>query len=180
MLPDSLGPEAFTAQAGQDLRGEYALGELERLEDLLRENDGVATVELRCSLDDEGRRRLVGRVRATLALQCQRCLGTCYHPVDSSFDVIVVASPEEGAALPEELEPFLTTEGRGSGKTGMERDRVIPRVLVEEELLLALPPVTLHGPEDACHPPEHEAGFSAEERSPFASLRGRVGSDSTR
>ena len=88
---------------------------------------------------------LAGAVR----LHCQRCLQAMELAVRSTVRVALLASAEEGGALPEEIEPMLAPDGRISVAD-----------LVEEELLLALPIVALHEAGDC------PARTAADERGP--------------
>lgn len=82
--------------------------------------DGTATADL----------SLGGTVR----LQCQRCMQAMELALSSTVRVALLGSAGEAGALAEELEPMLAPQGRLSVAG-----------LVEEELLLALPIVALHG-----------------------------------
>jgi len=74
---------------------------------------------------------------ATLA--CQRCLRPMTEPVDSSVRVALIATEADASRVPEHLEPVLAAGGR-----------ITVGELVEEELLLALPIVPLHGEASDC------------------------------
>ncbi|MBK5942310.1 MULTISPECIES: YceD family protein [Halorhodospira] len=160
MLPDGLAPDDFGTPPRVH-QGTLALPTMPRLAPLLAIQEGQAWARLEGSLDDAGRRELAGRIEADVPLTCQRCLGVYYHPVVVAFRVVIVATEEEGEALPDELEPYVC----GSA--------VRPLQVVEEEILLALPVVARHTGAD-CTPPEHEAGIAREALSPFASLQGKV------
>ena len=160
MLPDGLAPEDFEP-AAPEYRGAIALADLPRLAPMLAGASGEARVRLRGARDDAGRRLVEGAVEAVVPLRCQRCLEVVEYPVGEAFSVVIVASEAEGEALPEALEPFVSA------------DAVRPAAVVEEEILLALPVVVRHDA-GVCEPPEHGAGASRAELSPFADLRGRV------
>ncbi len=160
MLPEGLTPEDFQA-GGSVYEGWLAFAHMPRISPMLAEPGGEAWARLQCGIDTVGRRALAGQLEASVPLQCQRCLTVYYHPVAGAFEVTIVGSEEEGNALPEELEPFVSESA------------VRPLEVVEEELLLALPFVARH-PEAECGAPENRAGVSREELSPFAGLRGMV------
>lgn len=67
-------------------------------------------------------------------LQCQRCMQAMELPLRSAVRVALLTSAADAGTLPEEIEPTLVPDGR-----------VRVADLVEEELLLALPIVALHG-----------------------------------
>ncbi len=74
---------------------------------------------------------------ATLA--CQRCLEPMQESVSSSVRMALITAEAEASRVPEHLEPVLAPGGRTTiGE------------LVEEELLLALPIVPLHGQPGGC------------------------------
>ncbi len=160
MLPDGLAPDDFGAPPRVH-EGTLALPSMPRLAPLLAVQEGQAWVRLEGGLDEAGRRVLEGRIEASVPVTCQRCLGIYHHPVSGAFRVVVVATEEEGEALPDDLEPYV------SGSS------VRPLQVVEEEILLALPVVSRH-PGEECAPPEHGAGVAREALSPFASLQGKV------
>lgn len=174
MLPEALGPDAFArawltreisgvadVDEAPQWTGAIALAGMTLLRSALHDDSGEAEVWLYCGTDDARRRRIAGRVRATLILQCQRCLEACYHPVDSRFEVVVVQDEEEGERLPEDMEPFVAAGA------------VRPLRVAEEELILCLPPVALHEP-GMCEPPSNPTAATPEEKSPFAALKGLV------
>ncbi|UHD16202.1 YceD family protein [Thiocapsa bogorovii] len=116
---------------------------------------GAASVELRFSRDRDGRCIVAGRVRATLRLCCQRCLGEVEIPVDARIQLALIRRDEEALDLPEHLDPWLVTE-----------ERLVPLDMIEDELLLAVPVVPRH-PVGSCTagPVEHgEATASARNR----------------
>ena len=157
-LPDRVDPWRL-AEGAKVLEGLVALADLPRLAPALAAG-GEAAYRLEFGRED-GRAVVSGRVRAVLALRCQRCLEPLHLDVDSAFALAVVGSLDEAAALPERYEPAIAEDGW-----------VHPRDLVEDELLLAVPAVPLHEG-GACRPPatEPQAGSGAAPAdSPFAVL----------
>lgn len=120
------------ASRGQTLAGRIALGSLPRLAPSLAV-PGEAEYRLAFHLDSERRAVVSGEVSAELTVQCQRCLEPMVIAVDSRFELAFVRGLDEAARLPAAYEPALAEDGR-----------VRPADLVEDELLLALPPVPLH------------------------------------
>lgn len=80
-----------------------------------------------------------------LTLECQRCFGHLSFPVKSRERVAMVAGAEEADRVPTGRETILAPE-----------HRISIRELVEEELLLALPLVPLHEPEECAAAPAEE------------------------
>ncbi len=131
-----------------------------RLAELLDKEDTAdqdfAAYTLEFGRDASGRDLVRGHVTATLRLRCQRCNGLLELPVSSSFTLAVVQGLDEAAQLPMEYEPLLPDEAE-----------IDPAALVEDELLLAVPPVPRHAA-GACEPPTYStrADDGADDRSP--------------
>lgn len=94
---------------------------------------GSALYELCFQRDPQGRPIVSGRVVARLELICQRCLERVEIAVDAELLLGLVQTEDEGADLPDHLDPWLVVE-----------DRVRPVTMVEDELLLAIPQVPRH------------------------------------
>lgn len=150
------------AAAGAQVSGAIALDELERIRAELVQPGGEATVALEFRVDDEGYKVIEGRVDASLALECQRCLGPMAFPVAAEVRLAMVWGEEEIAALPQRFDGVVVGEGPSDLYD-----------LVEEELLLAIPLAPRH-PEGECAVREFAADSdqaSAEgSESPFAVL----------
>jgi len=146
-LPESVDPWRL-ADAGTRFEGSIPLRRLERLRGVLADLEGEAAYELAFHRDRERRPLIDGRVRARLALECQRCLGTMSFPVDSSFHLAVIEVPSEAERVPEHCDPVQAEEGRLS-----------PLALIEDELLLSVPQVPMHE-RSACNvdPASFESG----------------------
>lgn len=101
-------------------------------------------------------------VRGVATLVCQRCMQPVSVPVDTVARVALVASEDDVARVPAELEPVLAPGGRISiGE------------LVTEELVLTLPIVALHNEGESCAAAPAAAGPVAtgnETHKPFARL----------
>ena len=127
---------ARQVELNRTIEGVYPISKLTRLSESLSSNEGFVTARLEfghCA----GFPCLKGRVSATLAVECQRCLSPMKTEVTGRFKFALVNSEDEFELLPEELEPYLI-EG--------EEQSIIE--LIEDELLLSLPMVTVH--ETAC------------------------------
>jgi uncharacterized protein len=115
-------------------------------------------------VDPEGRQFLKGRVLAELSVQCQRCLQPMRVPVDSEFCLSPVHGEEEAELLPEAYDPIQPSD----------EDCVDLKALVEEELILSLPVVAVHEPEDCAADTSHYEGMAEPEKggkpNPFAVL----------
>ncbi|HIK74872.1 MAG: YceD family protein [Alcanivorax sp.] len=143
-LPPYLEPRKFADQE-RVVEGEARVGDLPRLREYRESLDQPVRVRLAFGRDEDGRRRVQGRVETSLVLVCQRCLEPVQQEVAADVDLMLVWSEEQAKALPADLDPLLVTE-----------ERVTLAELVEEELLLAMPLVALH---DQCpDPPPQSAG----------------------
>lgn len=135
-LPVHIDPIRM-AESRRLLRGRLALAEMSRLGEALQDTEGEVTVSLEFGTDNEGIRFMRGRIQAEVGLECQRCLETMRYPINSEFALAMVRSETEAEALPSHYEPLL-----------VEGDPLFLRDIIEDELLLALPIVAMHAPEE--------------------------------
>ena len=135
MLPETLD---FVRQVelNRTIEGVYPISKLARLSEALLSNEGYITAKLEFT-NSVGYASLKGTVSAKLLIECQRCLEPVETELSGRFKFALVSNEEEIELLPEEFEPYLL-EG--------EEQSVIE--LIEDELLLCLPMVTIH--EDDC------------------------------
>lgn len=132
---ESIDPLAL-ASKGRSIEGKIALAELHRVLPLLRSPTGEVEFVLNFKKDEAGIPCIQGRVRATLILQCQRCMGDMKHLVSAKVRLGIVASREAAEHLTENYEPLVCDE-----------ETTIVSIL-EDELILALPIVAMHKVED--------------------------------
>ncbi len=169
-FPDRLDPWRF-ADLGREVSGNLPLEDFTRLRECLLETGGNVSFDLRFSRDEQRRARLDGTISTQLSLECQRCLGEMVFPVESRLSVVFVQGLDEAERLSEALDPCLVEEGI-----------VDLKELIEDELLLALPQVSLHD-RDVCQlpaecssgdpVPEIEPGPGTQENdNPFSVLAG--------
>lgn len=135
-LPVHIDPIRM-AETRRLLQGHIALAEMARLGEALQDTDGVVTVSMEFGTDSEGIRFMRGRIQAEVSLECQRCLETMRYPIYSEFALAMVRSVAEAEALPSHYEPLL-----------VEGEPLFLRDIIEDELLLALPIVPMHVPEE--------------------------------
>lgn len=129
------------ARAGASRGGEIAVSRMSRLASLLCDDQGAARYQLDFYLDAQSRVLVSGRVQATLAVICQRCLEPMHLDLDLELRLGIVRSDEEAIALAKQYEPLMVTD-----------DAVSLATLVEDELILGLPTAPLH-PAGSCRPP---------------------------
>lgn len=136
-LPRSVDPFRLAEQEST-LEGSIPLERLARLVDCLWNGEGAEAVQscqvaLSFGKDNERRRIVFGQVEMAVTMQCQRCMGPMPVRLVSEFRLGLVTSDEQAQQLPKELEPFLTDDFRADIWS-----------MVEDELLLVLPPYPLH------------------------------------
>lgn len=160
-LPDFIDPLLF-AERRSILAGAIKIAALERLSDLVLVDDGDVQVEVRFA--KQGRRAVVsGTINAVLELECQSCLQGLSWPIDISFKLGVVSSPQEAEQLEIDCEPLL-----------LDGDEVSLNSLIEDEILLALPDYPKHGYDCMVQHGSKDADFDkesqAETNNPFSVL----------
>ena len=135
MLPETLN---FVRQVelNRTIEGVYPVSKLARLSEALLSNEGYITAKLEFT-SSVGFASFKGTVSTKLLMECQRCLDPVETELSGRFKFALVSSEEEIELLPEEFEPYML-EG--------EEQSVVD--LIEDELLLCLPMVTIH--EDDC------------------------------
>lgn len=140
---------------GRRLIGRIPVARFGRLSDVLIERQG----DLQCVLEGERTRQgsfIAMSVQGELVLQCQRCLTPVVYPLRVSAKLKLISPGEE---WPED-------DLEDDDSDAIEAASEMPVLaLVEEEVLLALPIVAVHG---SCEPPA-PAGKNLES-SPFAVL----------
>jgi uncharacterized protein len=115
LLPDFADPLRLCS-LGKVYEGTIALADLPRLAPLLTSSEGEAAFALAFAMDEERRPRIRVQVKATLIVECQRCLGPMGFEVDSVSDLVAVSGPDEADRLS----------------------------LIEDELILAIPSAPMH------------------------------------
>lgn len=165
-LPERIVPMRL-AEKGARLEGRVALRGMGRLTDLLHSAEGSAAVDLEFGFDLRGRPCVRGFVRADLRLICQRCLKPLTLHVESPVLLGLVTSLDEAERLPEDIDPLLCGP-----------EPLVLADMVEDELILALPQVSVH-PSGKCPHRRATGGTEAEihasqdsRSSPFAVLAG--------
>jgi uncharacterized protein len=141
--------------------GVYPLSKFTRLSETLLSNEGDVTVKIEFGYK-VGFACLKGRVSAKVLVECQRCLKPMETELAGSFKFALVSSEDEFDLLPEEFEPYL-----------LEGDEQSIIELIEDELLLSLPMVTVHDNACSVYMTKQEEAMKAEKEAshPFAALK---------
>ncbi len=164
MLSESLN---FVRQVelNRTIEGIYPIARLVRLNETLLSKDGHITAKLEFG-NSAGFASLKGHVSAKLLVECQRCLEPVETELSGSFKFALVNSEADFALLPEEFEPYL-----------VEGDEQSIIELIEDELLLCLPMVTIHDDNCSAYMMKQNAKIKAEMQAekeaenPFAALK---------
>ena len=133
-LPKSVDPYKL-AEQHTVLEGQVPAGALSRFRGAVMslDDNAVCSVRLSFGMDSERRRVVSGELEASVQLQCQRCMEPMPVTLRSDFKLGLVTSDEQAQRLPQDLEPFLTDDFNAD-----------LWLMVEDELLLVLPPFPLH------------------------------------
>jgi len=135
-LPIKINPLRMV-QERRTLAGSLPIAAMSRLVKIVTNNSGTVELELAFDLDQENRPLITGKLKAQLELECQRCLKPFKYQVDSEFSLVPVTTTEQAKALPSRYDPLMLTD-----------DEILLSDLVEDELLLNLPIIAKHIPED--------------------------------
>ncbi|HAX09001.1 MULTISPECIES: YceD family protein [Marinobacter] len=137
-LPRSVDPNKL-AEQNTTLEGVIPFRGLSRFREAVPglPEDGECSVKLSFYRDGERRRIVSGELSAPVILECQRCMGDMQVTLESRFDLGLVISDEQAQRLPKALEPFLVEDFNAD-----------LWAMVEDELLLVLPPFPLHEREE--------------------------------
>lgn len=160
-LPDDIRPWQLI-QAEESIGGQISTRRMGRLRECLH-CDCDIVVDLSFGVDEAGTARIGGVVEAELEVICQRCLDP----------VLVPLKCRVGLALVRPGNPVESPDSRYETlECGDEPISLIK--LVEDELLLALPPFPKHGVDECSIPAQYIATADAERPkrdNPFAVLR---------
>ncbi|MCH9698734.1 MAG: YceD family protein [Gammaproteobacteria bacterium] len=157
-LPVEIDPVKLV-EKNTHLQGALKISEMQRLSDSLVDHSGFASVSLLfCQEGDV--KTISGYAKATLVVECQRCLEPLRLAIDRNFKLGVVSSDMQAKQLPKHFEPLLLTD---------ETTRL--NELIEDELILSVPDIPVH---DECHfrqrHGQQETQEEERETNPFAIL----------
>lgn len=102
---------------------------------------------------------LDGRLAATIAAVCQRCLAPFELPLE--LELRLAFSASQGSDEAYEL-------------WELEDDRLTPADIVEETLIMALPYIAVHGDDSACRPAAVPGDEAVRMTTPFANLKAQM------
>ncbi len=141
---------ARQVELNRTIEGNYPVAKLARLSEALLSDEGHITAKLEFT-NSVGFASLKGKVSAKLMVECQRCLEPVETELSGSFKFALVNSEEESELLPDEFEPYLVKD---------EEQSIVE--LIEDELLLCLPMVTIHDEDCSGYMTKQNKKISAE------------------
>jgi len=150
------------AESGKTFQGSVPFSDLPRLCEVLSETRGALDYAISGVRDSGGRLALRVRIRGSLPVRCQRCLGSLDLPVAIDSTLALAGSVDEMQAEPLEVD--------GADWVLAGKDMKVGELL-EDELLLAIPYAPRH---DRCGK-ESENPAAEAASSPFAGLRSLIG-----
>lgn len=152
------------ARQGRELRGEIAVAEMPRLQDLLASPQGTVNYILRGMVGRDGNPMLELALEGSCQLRCQRCLAEMNYPVKLVSHLLLVPKNE--------FDEFFDEEG--------EMDCIAADAhldvqdMIEEEILLSLPFAPKH-PTGVCQNAVEK--LNSAKKNPFSVLSGLKISD---
>ncbi len=123
------------ARNGMELRGEAAIAEMPRLQDMLAAPEGSVRYVLRGLRDKHGKPMLELTLEGSCQLRCQRCLKALAYPISMTAHLLPVPEKELDVSFPEEGEEVERIPAQASMNV---------LDLIEEEILLGLPLAPRH------------------------------------
>jgi len=126
------------AHGGLMWEHEFSDTRFERLTDVAVSTRPHVMIKLQFAKLDK-RPTIHGEMRAMVELVCQRCMANMQYPLHEPFDLMLVESEAELAAVPETHEPWIAN---ALHLNVLE--------LIGEQLLLALPLIAKHADERDC------------------------------
>lgn len=135
-LPTTLDVRKASAR-GVSISGALKPLELPRFRALLAADDGVIRASLTFSRDEEGHYLVAVESESTVTVTCQRCLELLQKELHTSNTLAAVWSDDQARHLPRHLDPLILTE-----------EACDLWELVEDELILGMPPYSYHEQSD--------------------------------
>lgn len=135
-IPEHIDPFRYADQS-LGLSGRVKTEDMKRLSANVSSSDDMVTVDLQFGIDEQKIAYLKGHLKTKLTLQCQRCMEPFIYEIMANFALGIVNTLDEANALPELYEPALAKEGF-----------LALRELIEDEIILNLPIIPRHEPED--------------------------------
>ncbi|MFD2166537.1 23S rRNA accumulation protein YceD [Thalassotalea euphylliae] len=136
-LPITIDPYK-SAQRRLECEGVFQLSEMKRLLDACVSTQEQVEVSFQFDVDELGLVVISGKGSASVGLTCQRCNDEFVHELEIDFQFSPVKNAEGADDLPSYYDAIELDE---NGEVNL-------RELVEDELILAIPLIPRHEPED--------------------------------
>ena len=159
-LPETIDPMRL-AKTGEQLSGSYNLRQFDRVNASLENgSDAQVLFKLEFSRDNQNQLySIVGDLETALPQVCQRCMQPMLHQLSAMIKMAIVSNEAEAENLPADFEPYIDT-----GVPVKLQD------FIEDELLLAMPLVSLHE-EQECPAADKFKHVEMAKENPFAELK---------
>lgn len=137
-LPKYINPKELSIQ-GVEVQGTYLVYAMDRLSQLVTPESKSVTVSfhLKFQRDEEGKSVINGEVNAVITVICQRCAKPMALTLKAKPHLMILSQESQMAQMPKEYDPLVTYD-----------KPVLLKAIVEDELLLALPMIPKHQPEE--------------------------------
>ncbi len=132
ILPQYIDPRKLAARQAV-LQGRILAESCARLAEAVLEITSPVAVEVSFGSNASGRQVVTGNASVAVSMQCQRCLEPVLLKLEANLSLTLVWSDDEAKSLAKDAEPWLVTDAEAD-LWG----------LIEEELILAMPIVSLH------------------------------------
>lgn len=142
------------ATRGEHLQGTIPLKQMKRLISALSCSEGEVFIDVEFSVDINHVVILTGQIKTDAKLICQRCMGEMELPIALDFQLAFVRSEAEMERLPEGYEATL-----------IDNTSMMLSDIIEDEILLALPPIPKHL-DDNCSSDNVAEGWSSQQNEP--------------
>lgn len=149
-LPLEVDPFRLAARE-EHLQGAISLKQMKRLSSALSSDEGDVLVDVIFSVDLNRVVLLSGTIQAEAKLICQRCMEEMDLPIKLDFQLAFARSEAEMERLPEGYEVTL-----------IEDTPMMLSDIIEDEILLALPPIPKHL-DDTCSSDNIDKGWDSQQ-----------------
>ena len=165
MFTPSVIDVAEFARLGTTLSGDISVRDLPRLQDLVVMGDERLQYELRGEVNPRREAQIACIIHGLVSLECQRCLGTFDHCIDTASTLVFVSDESKLPPVEEEDESMDYVVAEAPMEV---------RALIEDEIILALPVAPRHAAGECKESPlskeSKESKSTDDKPSPFAAL----------
>ena len=135
-LPTQIDPRKLALQ-GITLEGEFSANDLPRLSASVEAVNSPLSVAIEFKLDESRQALIKGEAKVLVDVICQRCLDPMSIEIKAAIALQVIWSEDHIANVSPDYEPWIVV------------DKIADlAVVIEDEVLLALPIVNYHNPDE--------------------------------